>query len=653
MISGRLSSPCLMLCSFTFFVFINSITVQSQNVTQYSIEEFLNNTTYVGASFSSDNSKILVGSDKSGTLNAWEVPLNNDEPTQLTFSDSSSIFTIGYLPDNQRFLYTKDDDGNELYHIHVRDSDGSSIDLTPGENVRANFIGWSANKNEFYITTNERDPRYFDLYKVTSENLDRTLLYQNDAPHVISAVSPDARYVALTHIRSNSDTNIYIYDLKQENKKLITEHEGDIKFTPQTFSPDGRNLYYLTNNNHEFDYLVRQNIATGRTETVRKYDWSIIHSQLSPRGTYLALIINEDSRFKLEVLNTKTNEVQSVQGLSNASVMPFSVANLNTLDFTEDENSIAFYASNSRMPNDLFIHDLGSNEKPKKLVNSLHQNLDPAHIAVGEIKRFTSYDGLEIPGILYKPLNAGPDNKVPALVSVHGGPGGQAIIFYQSLIAYLVNHGYAVYAINQRGSRGYGKTFLQMDDQKHGQADLDDIVASKQMLIDTGFINPGKIGVMGASFGGYLTLAALTFRPEVFEVGVDLFGISNLYRTLQNRPESWAALKEWAKKEFGDLDDVEFFKKKSPLFYADNIVKPLIVLQGANDPRVLKVESDDIVEAVRSNGVPVEYLVFEDEGHGIYKKDNQIEGYKKIREFLDANLKGARPSDTHSGDTNE
>lgn len=255
--------------------------------------------------------------------------------------------------------------------------------------------------------------------------------------------------------------------------------------------------------------------------------------------------------------------------------------------------------------------------------------------------RFKSYDGVEIPGILYRPIEATPEQKVPALVWVHGGPGGQSRVGYSELIQYLVNHGYAVYAINNRGSSGYGKTFYTMDDKRHGEADLDDVVASKKMLIDTGWIDPQKIGIIGGSYGGYMTLAALTFRPEEFAVGIDIFGPANWLRTLESIPPYWESFREALYQEMGDpATDRERLERISPLFHADKIRRPLMVLQGANDPRVLQVESDEIVAAVRKNNVPVEYIVFPDEGHGFQSKVNRTKAYESVLAFVDQHLKG-------------
>jgi len=293
-------------------------------------------------------------------------------------------------------------------------------------------------------------------------------------------------------------------------------------------------------------------------------------------------------------------------------------------------------------------------ESPRQLTHALTPEIGQENLVDAEVVRFTSYDGVEIPGVLYKPHQASQDDKVPALVWVHGGPGGQSRVGYSALIQYLVNAGYGVYAINNRGSSGYGKTFFAMDDREHGGADLDDCVAAKGMLVGTGWIDPDRIGIIGGSYGGYMTLAALTFRPEEFALGVDLFGISNWHRTVTNIPPWWESFRDALEQEMGDFEDEEFFKAKSPLFHADQIVRPLMVLQGANDPRVLQAESDEIVAAVRANGVPVEYVLFEDEGHGFRKKENQLEGWRKVREFLDQYLRelpAPEPAVTEEGAT--
>ena len=352
----------------------------------------------------------------------------------------------------------------------------------------------------------------------------------------------------------------------------------------------------------------------------------------SKLGSYLTVGIYNEARTELRMFEFPSMDRVVIDGLPEGDIT--------SIGMSADESMLAMYVSTGKTPRDLMVRPVAGGETVR-LTNSLNPAIDPGHLVEPEVVRFASYDGVEIPGVLYRPHRAGADAKVPALVWVHGGPGGQSRVGYRGLIQYLVNHGYAVYAINNRGSSGYGKTFYRMDDRKHGEADLGDVVASKQMLIDTGWVDPDRIGIIGGSYGGYMVLAALAYEPEAFEVGVDIFGVSNWLRTLNSIPPYWESFRQALYQEMGDpATDEERLRRISPLFHAENIVRPLMVLQGANDPRVLKVESDEIVAAVEANGVPVEYVVFDDEGHGFAKKDNQLEGYRGIREFLDLHLKG-------------
>ncbi len=262
-------------------------------------------------------------------------------------------------------------------------------------------------------------------------------------------------------------------------------------------------------------------------------------------------------------------------------------------------------------------------------------------MVAGKVVRYKSFDGLDIPAIYYQPHSASPDAKVPALVWVHGGPGGQSRVSYFALIQYLVNHDYAVLAVNNRGSSGYGKSFHQMDDRKHGDVDLKDCIYGKEFFASTGVVDTSKIGIIGGSYGGYMTMAAMAFTPDEFAVGVNIFGVTNWFRTLNSIPPYWESFRQALYAEMGDpttSDSIRLYQN-SPLFHAHKVTKPLMVLQGANDPRVLQVESDEIVEAVKNNGVPVEYVLFPDEGHGFVKKENEIDGYGKIKVFLDTYLK--------------
>ena len=277
----------------------------------------------------------------------------------------------------------------------------------------------------------------------------------------------------------------------------------------------------------------------------------------------------------------------------------------------------------------------------RQLTSALNPVIDQSHLVSSEVVRYESFDGLEIPSVLYRPHGASVANQVPALVLVHGGPGGQTRTGYRAMVQHLVNHGYAILGANNRGSSGYGKTFYHMDDKRHGEEDLQDIVYGRKYLESLDWVDAGKIGVIGGSYGGYMVAAALAFEPEAFDIGINIFGVTNWVRTLQSIPPWWEAQKEALYDELGDpATDAERHRRISPLFHAENIVKPTLVVQGANDPRVLQVESDELVSAIQANEVPVEYIVFPDEGHGFRKRANRITASDAYVRFLDTYLKG-------------
>jgi len=602
----------------------------AKSVPQYTIEDFLATTNMTGADFSADRTRLLVTSDKSGVLNAWAIPVDGSAPVQLTHSTTNAINARAWYPKDDRFLYMSDQGGNELTHVYVQLPDGTSKDVTPGATLKATFVGWAHDDLSFYVVTNERDKRYFDLYEVDPEGFGRTLVYQNDAGYNVAAISRDERWIALHKTNGEHDSDIYLYDRESKSTKHLTPHKGTVQWAAEDFTADGAGLYLTTDDGHEFKYLVRMDLASGKRDVVDKPAWDVLGASLSKSGRYLTLRINADAQTDLRIRDLTTGK--------DVALPKLPAGEINAAVLTDDDRMVAFYLNGSRSPNNLYVHELAARE-PRRLTQNLSPKIDPEALVEAEIVRFRSYDGVEVPGILYKPHQASATEKRPALVNVHGGPGGQSRAGYSGLVQYLVNHGYVVYSINNRGSSGYGKTFYKLDDRKHGDADLDDCVASKKMLISKGYVDPDRIGIMGGSYGGYMVLAALAFRPQEFAIGVDIFGVSNWLRTLNEIPSWWESQRQALYEELGDpVKDEAALRAKSPLFHAKNIQRPLIVLQGKNDPRVQQVESDEIVAAVKANNVPVEYIVFPDEGHGFRNKKNQLQGYKAILDFCDKHL---------------
>jgi dipeptidyl aminopeptidase/acylaminoacyl peptidase len=600
-----------------------------REVPQYSLERFLGTTNLMGSSFSPDGTTILVSSDETGIFNAFAVPVSGDSPLRLTDSTGDAVPALGYFPADERILYASDRDGDERGHIYVRDPDGTTRELTPGADLTAQFMGWAQDDRGFFFLSNERDQRYFDLYEMAAADYERALLYRNDGGHEIAAISPDRRYLALGRRISTNSREILLYDRQTAELRSITP--ATARNVAIAFSHDGAGLYFISNEGSEFDYLVRYDLAGGERETIFATDWDVMFAQLSRSGKYLVVRINRDARTDIQVIDVASGEALPLPHLPKG--------NISFVTISRDERHLAFHVNSGRSPRNLYVLDLNTGT-PRQLTEALDPGIAAENLVEPEVVRFASYDGVEIPGLLYRPHDASPNARVPALIWSHGGPGGQARIGYNPLIQYLVNHGYAIYEINYRGSYGYGKTFVSLDDRKHGQADLGDIVASKAMLSGTGFIDPVRIGVVGESHGGYLTMGALAFHPDEFRVGVDLFGVISWLRILEDLPPSWESMRGSLYAELGDpATDRERLRRVTPLLHADRITAPFIALRGANDPLFLPSEMDSLVSTARTNGVPVEYLLFPDEGHGLARRENQLRGYDAILEFLDRHLK--------------
>jgi len=600
-----------------------------KNLKEYSINQFMDNESVNGGSFSSDKSKLLVTSNRTGVYNMYTVSTKTGEFIPESKSDTSSVFAISYFPNDDRILFRMDDNGNELNHIYVKNAT-KITDLTPYEGANSSFYGWAKNNESFFFGSNKRDNRFFDIYEMNISTFEPTLIFENLEGYNFNGISNNKKYLALSKTINTSDSDLFIYNF--EDKSFTKVNDIQSSNAAADFSVDSEHLYFTTDVDSEFTYLMKYTIETATREKVMEKEWDITSSYFSYNGKYQITSINEDAKTKVFINDTKTGNDIELPTFNNGSVIG--------VGFSRDETKIRFYVGGSNSPYNLYVYDIET-KKAQKLTDVLNKEIDPTHMVDSEVIRFKSFDGVEIPAIYYKPHQATADNKVPALVMVHGGPGGQSGQYYNPLVQYLVNHGYAILAVNNRGSSGYGKTFFQMDDLNHGDKDLKDCIEGKNWLADQEIIDAESIGIMGGSYGGYMTMAALTFTPDEFDVGVNLFGVTNWLRTLKSIPPYWEAFREALYKELGDPYSADSIRLReiSPLFHAESISKPLIVLQGTMDPRVLKVESDEIVAAAKKNNVPVEYVLFEDEGHGFIKKENQITAYGNILKFLDTYLK--------------
>jgi dipeptidyl aminopeptidase/acylaminoacyl peptidase len=600
---------------------------------EYTIEQFMDTTRVGGSSFSQNEKSILFHSNKTGIFNVYSVAVAGGPPGQLTNSTKESTYLVSAFPSDDRFLYTYDKGGDENSHIYIRGKGGKGRDLTPGDKVKANFLKWARDRKSFFFSTNERNPKFFDVFEMSSADLKAKLIYEDDTGFQFGDISNNGRFIAFKKQgNATADSDVYLYNTETKETKNITPHKDTVGNEPETFDVNSKYLYFLSNEGGEFMYVARYDLANGKREELEKAPWDITACYFSKNGKYRLVATNEDARTKIKIYEEATGNL--------VPLPPVPEGDITGVNFSDSETKMAFYHDGPRSPANLYVYDFAAKEATR-LTDSLSPEINPNDLVESRVVRFKSFDGLEIPAILYTPRTASAEAKAPAIVKVHGGPGGQARLPYNASTQYFVNHGYVVLDVNNRGSSGYGRTFYMADDQKHGREPLWDCVEAKKYLQSLDYVDGSKIGIMGGSYGGYMVLAALAFKPKEFNAGIDIFGVSNWVRTLQSIPPYWESERKSLYTEIGDpTTQADMLREISPLFHADKITKPLMVLQGANDPRVIKPESDEIVDAIKKKGGVVEYVVFDNEGHGFTKKANEIRAYKAILDFLNKYLKG-------------
>lgn len=627
------------------------------DVTVYDTGVFFDSVTYRlghggGHAFSSDGQRLLVNSDETGVFNAYALDLGNNQMQPLSDSDDNAVSAVSWFPDDDRVLLTGDIGGNEHNSVFVRELDGTLIDLLPpgdyevaGQESGLRFESWQADGKAFFLTSTERDPQVADLYRYDADTYARKLVFQNsrDLPFPTRGfnVSPDGRWLALDFHHTRYDFDIYLVDLASDDRtpeRILASEDGEVVYRGIGYTPDGSKFIYGTDANGEFLQAWTYELETGKTEQLIRTDWDVTSTRtnvesgvfFSPDGRYRITIENADARNKVTVIDTGRGEPVDLSFLPDGMI--------SDPRFAPDGVRVAIQLERDTRPTDIYLVDL-EDRTHRKLTEALNPEIRESDLVESEVVRFKSSDGLEIPGLLYRPRQASDTTPVPAMVWIHGGPGGQSRQGYNPVIQYLVNRGYAIYAINNRGSRGYGKTFRSLDRRRHGESDVLDVVASRGFLESFDWIDDNRIGVMGASYGGYLTLATITFHPDVFDAAISIVGFSDYIRNITEGgwriPRLAAAYDEMGH----PVENADMLRQKSPLFFADRISIPLFVAAGANDVRVPVEQNDRLVEAARSNGVHVEYLVFEDEGHGFRKRANRIRAVEAYVDFLERFLR--------------
>jgi dipeptidyl aminopeptidase/acylaminoacyl peptidase len=580
---------------------------------------------------SPDGAEVANSVNTSGQYNLWRQPSDGGYPHQLTLSNDEAVRQIGWSPDGASLLYTADRHGDEFTTVHAIPARGGRPQSFPSEPDVQYFIGdsdsWSPDGCFVAYAGNDREPTAQDIIVRDIRTGEERRPLAGDGLYFPAGWSPDGRHLLGIEFRSNTDQDVHLLDLERGESRLLTAHEGEVQHFPVGWASDGSGFYLVTDEGREFAGLVFHDLAHDERRWVQAPDWNVESAAVSADGRWLVWSVNEDGYSRLFA--------QDLAGGSEPSPIRLPHGVLDVMTLSRSGNRLAVLWERATAPEEVFTVDLTTGEATQVTFSALG-GLDEGELIEPHLIRYPTFDGREVPAFLYRP--AGVEGPLPVVLSIHGGPEAQErpTYRYTGLYQYLASRGIAVLAPNIRGSTGYGKSYQKLIHRDWGGDELKDLEAAAQWLRRQEWVDPRRIGVYGGSFGGFATLSCVTRLPEYWAAAVDLVGPANLVTFAKAVPPTWRRMMaQWV----GDPEtEADFLMERSPITYVDRIRAPLFVIQGANDPRVVKAESDQIVERLRERGVEVRYDVYEDEGHGFTKRENELKAMRDIATFLEERL---------------
>jgi dipeptidyl aminopeptidase/acylaminoacyl peptidase len=596
-----------------------SITLKSINIKPYLYVRTANNPAY-----SPDGKKVTFITNYTGVPQVWEYQKGTGWPSQVSFTDERIMF-VTYISGSNKRIIGMDIGVNERQQLFLLGDDGDLLPLTDAPDYIHHYGGSSPDGKQIAWSSNRRNFAFFDVYVQDLTTLEARQVFVGDGTYSVLKWHPSGISLLIQKSNSNLDNDLGILTLSSGEVTWLTLHEGEAHFSSAQFSPDGETIYVLSNQDREFKSLVSINLGTGELTWLDEYEWDIEGLALNHTGHLLAYTINEAGVSKgilRELQTNKETEWTTPPGV------------IEELTFSPDDRKLAFIFNGATHPSEIWELDLASGEIERLTYVSNSPAVED-QLVEPELIQFKSFDGLEVPAFYYKPKHV--EGPYPVVVFVHGGPESQIRSVYNPFLQYFISRGYAVCTPNVRGSTGYGKSYTHLDDVRKRMDSVKDLVSLVEWLKTDGNADPNKIAIMGRSYGGFVVLAAVTHYPDLWAAGIDIVGISSFKSFLENTSIWRRKLRE---AEYGSLEnDTEFFNDIDPIHRTDKITAPMIVLHGANDPRVPISETEQIVNDLRKRNRPVEYVRFEDEGHFFVKLKNNIVAYTEVANFLDKWIK--------------
>ncbi|HEY9875868.1 MAG TPA: S9 family peptidase [Candidatus Obscuribacterales bacterium] len=569
-----------------------------------------------------------IAPDENNVLQVWLRTVGQEDDRKLTADKKRGIRVYFWTYNPEQLIYLQDSDGDENFHLYSVNIESNIVrDLTPFQGIKAQPVDLDPKfPDEVLVGLNLQDLSKFDVYRINLKN--GAVDFDTENPGNIVAWTGDANFQIRAAIAATPDggSDLIFRETTDQQWDTLRHWGPDEEGYPVSFSEDGKTLYIIGSHDANAQRLIDLDLATREEKVIAEdsqYDVGGI--LMHPVKRVIQAVSFYKDKQEWQVIDQSI--AADFEAIAKVRPGEFNISSRDLADKTwlvsylTDDGPVYYYAYNRE-------------SKTSTLLFSNQPKLEGLSLASMQPISFESGDGLTIHGYLTTPVGI-PAKNLPTVLLVHGGPWARDNWGYSPLVQWLANRGYAVLQVNFRGSTGYGKAFVNAGNREWAAKMHDDLIDAVNWLVQQGISDPKKIAIMGGSYGGYATLVGLTFTPDVFAAGVDIVGPSNLVTLMQSIPPYWAPLKANFYHRVGNLEtEEEFLKSRSPLFFADRITKPLLIGQGANDPRVKQAESEQIVEAMYKAGKPVEYALYTDEGHGFARPENRLHFYAIAEEFL-------------------
>ena len=592
------------------------------------MEDFMRNPEKSSFKISPNGNYVAFMKPWKTRMNVFFKDIKTNKEERLTSSEKRGIYGFTWLTNN-RIGYVKDDGGNENMHFYAVSIDGTNeIDLTPFENIQARIIDDLENdQDNIIIGLNKRNPEIHDPYRVNINDGTMEIIAEN--PGNISGWGTD--HDGKLRIATTSDgvnTSLLYRDKESDDFKPILTTDFKFSVTPLFFTFDNKSLYVASNRGRDKTAIFEFDLKKAEEgKLIFEHDEvDVIGLNYSKKRKVLTGVDYTLAKKKVFFFDSLR---ENIQNKLEKQLPGYEVGITN---FSQDETKAIVVTYNDKSRGTYYYYDVENDNLIE--LGEVSPWLNEDHMAEMKPIKYKSRDGLTIHGYLTLPKNSVGKN-LPVVVNPHGGPWARDTWGYKPEIQFLANRGYAVFQMNFRGSTGYGRKFWEMSFKEWGKSMQDDITDGVHWLISEGIADPERIAIYGASYGGYATLAGLAFTPDLYACGVDYVGVSSLFTFMESLPPYWELYREMLYEMVGHPEkDKELLASASPVLHIDKIKAPLFIAQGANDPRVVKTESDQIVEALKNAGIEVPYMVKDDEGHGFYNEENQFDFYREMEKFL-------------------